>query len=148
MENLLPNFRLSPAPVVLLAIQVVLSPRNLAVTGLPFSPMTLTVWGSPGTRSRAWSPHLTSSPSTSSTMPLIGRWALSTIASPCSSGVILRPRFFTSGNRINLNGSGLTKKFCAINDCLAACQSGRKPCSSDLLHPPIRVPPQYSAFRV
>ncbi len=41
-------------------------------------------------------------------MPLIGRWALSTIASPCSSGVILKSRSFTSGKRIYLNGSGLT----------------------------------------
>jgi hypothetical protein len=41
-------------------------------------------------------------------MPLIGRWALSTIVSPSSSGVILRPRSFTSGNVIYLNGSGLT----------------------------------------
>lgn len=86
------------------------SPKNLALTSLPFNPAARIVWGSPGTRSTAWSNHLTSSPFTSRTMPLIGLRAERVIVSPSLSIVVLRPTSLTDGNLINLNGSGLVSK--------------------------------------
>jgi len=57
------------------------SPKYLALSSLPSRFQTLTTWSSPGTTSRAWSLHFASSPSTSSTNPLIGLSTPTRIAS-------------------------------------------------------------------
>jgi hypothetical protein len=88
------------------------SPRYLAFTGRPFSPLTTTTWSSPGARSIAWSLHLASSPSTSNTMPLMGMDAESVMSvssefSPLDEE-IFRPTCSGVGKWMNLNGSGLS----------------------------------------
>lgn len=89
--------------------QAVPSPKNLNFTSRPFKPTALTICGSPGARSIAWSLHLTISPSASRTTPLTGLFAESVTLSPSSEMSALRPRAATSGNLMNLNGSGLQK---------------------------------------
>jgi hypothetical protein len=108
------------------------SPKYRAVGTLPFRPQARTTWSSPGTRSIAWSLHLTSSdPSASRTTPLMGRDVLRMIFTTSSmSGrgrlngliissssatsvalmgnvMILKPSSWIGGKVINLKGSGL-----------------------------------------
>lgn len=68
------------------------------------------VWGSPGTRSIAWSLNAMSVLSTSRTIPLIGFLLESVRLSPSSPSLISRPRLFTDGRCRNLKGSGLKSR--------------------------------------
>ena len=97
------------------------SPRYLALTVRPFSPTAWTTCGSPGTRSIAWSLHLTSSPSTSRTTPLMGFFDESSTISP--STLIFKPASSTLGKWMNLNGSGL--KFPGTKSMLAGTKETR-----------------------
>ena len=73
------------------------SPRKRAFTSRPLSPMTLTICGSPGTRSMAWSDHFAGSPSTSRMIPLIGRAVDNSMDSPSDPVTIFKPSSLTGG---------------------------------------------------
>ena len=94
-----------------LGIYPVLSPTNRILTGLPPKPIALTTCGSPGTRSIAWSLNLRYSPSTSSSIPLIGFFVDNVMVSPSGPMSTFSPKSATGGKLINLKGSGLIPKF-------------------------------------
>lgn len=84
------------------------SPRCLTLTCLPLSPTALITWGSPGTRSIAESPHCTSSaPSTSRTIPLMGKVSTEREIESGDTARMESPREETGGKVMYLKGSGL-----------------------------------------
>jgi len=90
------------------------------------------VWGSPGTRSIAWSLNSTSIPSTSRTIPLIGLLLESVRLPPPSPTLMSRPKPSTGGKWRNLKGSGLKSEFsnhsrAKIWDYLTNCKNVRAP---------------------